>query len=343
MHSTEPIRLGVAGLHHDHVWRLLEAAAAHPGFEIVAASDPYPRLRERFAAEYRLPVHERYDPVLGDPALDAFLICADNRTSAELAVAASALGKHVLVEKPMAADLDGARRMLETSRSHGTVLMINWPYAWWPALRHGLRLAREGTLGRIWHVRYRGCHRGPENVGCSPEFTGWLFDPARNGGGALMDYCCYGANLAGLLLEHPQSVTGFTATVTRRDFPVEDNATLIVRYPEAMATLEASWSETGHLTAYRTVIQGTEGTFLIEPHGGGRLIHATDESPEGVLIEVPELDPEDSEPMAHFHAAVRHGAALHPLCAPETGFQAQRILEAGARAAWEHQESAVPE
>jgi len=93
----------------------------------------------------------------------------------------------------------------------------------------------------------------------------WLFDPHRNGGGVLVDYCCYGANLASVLLRHPQSVTGFTGTLTKPFFPLEDNATLIVRYEDAMATLEGSWSQIGKPTSYVTTIHGTTGTFLIEP------------------------------------------------------------------------------
>jgi predicted dehydrogenase len=340
--SPTPLRVGVAGLHHDHAWSLLASAADHPGIRLVSAADPSPRLRERFAQLHGLPATDDYETVLGDPSLDAVFLFADNRTSADLAVAAASRGLHVLVEKPMAADLDGASRMLEATRTHGVRLMINWPYAWWPALRHAVTVARDGLIGRIWHVRYRGCHRGPENVGCSPEFTAWLFDHRRNGGGVLVDYCGYGANLAAVLLGEPRSVTGFTATLTRRDFPVEDNATLIVRYPDAMATLEGSWSQIGSFTTYVTVLHGTSGSLLVEPYAAGRLLHATVDHPDGVPLDIPALPPEDAEPVAHFVSCLREGRPFHPLCDAVHGWQAQRILEAGAAAAWHHRETDVP-
>ncbi|MBU6300546.1 MAG: Gfo/Idh/MocA family oxidoreductase [Verrucomicrobia bacterium] len=338
MNPIEPLRIGVAGLHHDHAWGLLHSAFALPGIRIVGAADPYPALRERFERDFHLPSHDSYEAILTDETLDAVWIFTDNRAKADLACAAAARGLHVLVEKPLAADGADARRMIEAVQKAGVRLMVNWPYAWWPALQHAIRLAGEGHLGRIWHVRYRGAHQGPENCGCSPYFQEWLFDAHRNGGGVLVDYCCYGANLASTLLGPPQSVTGFTATLTKPYFPLEDNATLIVRYPEAMATLEGSWSQVGKLSSYLAVIQGTVGTFLAEPYREGRLLHATAERPDGVALDLPEPAPEASDPAAHFLWALTEDKPFHPLCDPLTGLQAQLILDAGAKAAWEHRE-----
>jgi len=53
MNPTETLRIGVAGLHHDHVWGVLHGAFQNPAVRLVAAADPYPALRERF--ERRVP------------------------------------------------------------------------------------------------------------------------------------------------------------------------------------------------------------------------------------------------------------------------------------------------
>lgn len=338
MNSSEPLRIGVTGLHHDHVWGVLHHAFEIPGIRLVSAADPYPALRERFEREFHLPSHADYSAVLEDETLHAVLVFTDNRSKADLTCLAAARGLHVMIEKPLAADGADARRMLKAVKDAGVRLMVNWPYAWWPALQRGLHLAREGHLGRVWQVRYRGAHQGPENCGCSPYFQEWLFDAHRNGGGVLIDYCCYGANLASALLSGPQSVTGFTATLTKPYFPLEDNATLIVRYADAMATLEGSWSQVGKLTSYVTAIYGTTGTFLIEPGPEGRLLHASADHPDGVALEQPRLAPEWADPAAHFLWALTEDQPFHPLCDPETGLQAQVILDAGAKAAWEHRE-----
>ena len=93
----------------------------------------------------------------------------------------------------MAADLDGAETMLSAARQRGVPLMVNWPTVWRPALRYGLTLAIEGVVGDPIQVSHRGGHAGPREFGCSPQFSEWLYDPKRNGGGALVDYCGYGA------------------------------------------------------------------------------------------------------------------------------------------------------
>ena len=65
-----------------------------------------------------------------------------------------------------------------------------------------------GEIGQLRYTRYRSAHNGPIAIGCSKEFVRDLTTPAINGAGALMDYCCYGANLAARLLGRPESVTG---------------------------------------------------------------------------------------------------------------------------------------
>ena len=77
-------------------------------------------------------------------------------------------------------------------------------------MQHALDLAQSGEIGEVWQVRYRAAHQGPKEMGASEYFCDWLYDPNRNGGGALMDYCCYGAVLSRVLLGRPHSVTAVT-------------------------------------------------------------------------------------------------------------------------------------
>src|SRR6202008_5141640 len=92
-------------------------------------------------------------------------------------------GLPVMVEKPRAADLAGAEALLAAARRANLPLMVNWPTAWRPALRHGLALAAAGEVGEPVQLSHRGGHAGPREFGCSPQFVEWLYDPHRNGGG----------------------------------------------------------------------------------------------------------------------------------------------------------------
>src|SRR5262249_10487113 len=198
------LRVGVVGLTHDHVWGNLAAIAAGDLGQVVAAAEPAPGPRERFAHEHgSADLSPEYDAVLDRRDLDALLVFADNRRSVELGARALARGLPVMLEKPMAPDLAGAGRLLAAARPARASLMVTWPSAWRPAIRHGLELARAGRVGEPVQLSHRGGHAGPREFGCSPEFSAWLYDPVQNGGGALIDYCGYGALLARVLLGPP--------------------------------------------------------------------------------------------------------------------------------------------
>ena len=88
-------------------------------------------------------------------------------------------------------------------------------------------------------------HEGPKEIGVSGEFLGWLTDPEANGGGALFDFGCYGADLMTVLMGGavPESVTAVTLTDKPGIYPkVDDDATVIVRYKGAQAVLQPSWN-----------------------------------------------------------------------------------------------------
>ncbi|MBC8291025.1 MAG: Gfo/Idh/MocA family oxidoreductase [Planctomycetes bacterium] len=324
----------VLGLSHDHVWTNLEALAAQPDTGIVAAFDSHERLRERFSSTYSRPAFETPEALFSKFEADAAYVFSSNSEGAELAILAAERGLHVLVEKPMAATLAQADAMLAAAKDNNVRLVVNWPFAWWPQMQHALRLAQDGTIGRVWNVKYRAAHAGPKELGCSDEFCEWLFDPLLNGGGgALMDYSCYGACLARVLLGVPTSVTSLMGNFCKDSISVEDNALIAMKYPQGMATAEASWTQIGKLTSYTTAIYGTEGTLVVEPRDGGGLLLATKADPEGSPVDVPEPAPHLRDSAAHFLHAIAGGGNLMPLCAAETCRDAQEILEAGLIAA----------
>ena len=328
-------KIGVAGLHHDHVWGNLEELVRSGRAEIIAAADHYPELQKKFKGLYDAPVYGDYDMLFAHKELDAVYVFADNKLSEKLCIKACENRFHCLVEKPMAATFTGAEAMLDAAKKNHVRLMINWPFVWWPQLRHAVHLAVSGEIGKIWQVKYRAAHQGPVELGCSEPFCEWLYDEERNGAGALMDYCCYGAVLAEVLLGRPDSVTGIKIqTGLKPDLTLEDNAILVLKYPDAIATTEASWTQIGKLSAYGTFIYGSEGTLVVDPDYGGKLIKATRDIPEGEEIAVPESTPDMNTASQHFLAAVEDpDYRISPLCEAENSLGAQWILEEGIRSA----------
>jgi predicted dehydrogenase len=334
-----PLRVGVLGLGHDHVWGNLAALATGELGQLVAAADPDPRLRERLTRTYGgVDVHASYDALLARTDLDAAFVFADNRTSAELGARALGRGLPVMIEKPMAADLAGADALLSAARAAGLCLMINWPTAWRPALRHGLDLVRSGAVGEPVQVSHRGGHAGPREFGCSAQFCDWLYDPARNGGGALIDYCGYGAILCRTVLGQPLAVTAVAAHLRKEGLTAEDNAIVVLRYARALGLLEASWTQIGGEPAFAVIVYGDRGTLIVhqprpgregQPVGEGTIQLVTGERSE--FIDPPALPADQRNGPACFLSRVRDGQPVEGLCAPEVGRDAQEVLTAALR------------
>lgn len=327
-------RVAALGLDHDHVWTVAAEFLARDDVDFVAAADGDAALRARAQSDLGVETYADFTELLDREQLDAVCIYTDNRASTDLTIDAAARGLHVLVEKPIARNAEDADRMIAAAERHGTRLMTNWPFAWWRNLRRAIEMAREeNSIGRIWQLRYRAAHEGIVAMGHSQQFANWVEDRERSGGGALVDYCCYGAVLARLLLGQPTAVSGLAGNFVRDDIAVEDNAVILMQYPNAMAIAEASWTQHGKLGAYAPMIYGETGSLLVGPRAGGGLLRADLDNPAGVDIPVPPAPAHLVNAAAHFLWAVRNGEPFTELCEPAICRDATAILDAGLASA----------
>jgi predicted dehydrogenase len=239
--------------------------------EIVAAGDVNADLRERIGRDYNVArVYDSWQEMIEREAgnLDIVQAASENNVHAEIVEACARQGIHVLVEKPMAARLHQANRMIKAAGDANIRLLVNWPTAWSAAWQEMERRILAGDIGEPRYFKYRSAHNGPKEIGCDPHFWQWLYDEEKNGAGAFMDYCCYGAAMCARLLGLPESVIGMRA-VLAKDYPLpDDNALIALRYPHAFGVCEASWTQvTGYATA-NPVAYGSEGAISIQ---GGKL------------------------------------------------------------------------
>ncbi len=331
----ETYRIGVAGLTHDHVWGNLENLAASENAELVAVADPNQPLLDRVTKQYGCSAYTNIPEMIDHAPLDAVYVFCDNAQGAQVAVQAAQRGLHVMVEKPMAATLDGADRMIAAADAAGVRLMINWPVVWRPQVQAALDIATRPDFGPIWQLTHRAGHGGPE-AECSPYFCEWILDPNRNGGGALIDLCCYGVNMAQVLMGRPEKVTAVTGRRYQPVLPVEDNAIIVMNYPRAMATAEGAWGQVGHpITGYLATIWGTRGSVTLGPGGGGRLWTTSAEQPATLEITPPAPMPHMANGTAHFIWALETGSEFYPLCRPAVCRDTQEVLDAAIRSARE--------
>lgn len=241
--------------------------------------------------------------------------------------------------------------MARAVRTAGVSLMVNWPSTWWPSIRKMKALIDEGAIGDVWEVKWRnGASMGPLAYGTGKDaFTDaekgqewWHY--AAEGGGALLDYCCYGACLALWFLDAaPISCQGIRANLSSPYGDAEDNAVITVRFPKALALLEATWT-TWHVGVKTgPIAYGTRGT----------LVASTRTTPGGTSEHIVELyttrghgptDPDEifaGNPLPEGRATlaeefIHHletGDPLHPTLQIEHNIRAMAILDAGKRAA----------
>ncbi len=333
-----PFRVVVAGLIHDHAWSMLPQFARIPGVEIVGAADPNPPLLNKVRKEFGVTaLFAKPVDLFRRVEADAVLVCDSNAGSVPIVEAAAAAGLHVLLEKPMASTAAGARRMFDAAKKHRVKFMVNWPIAWNPSITRALELVQEGSIGHVFHARIHMAHQGPKEAGCTPYFYNWLYDPKLNGAGALVDYCCYGAAVMGLLWGKPKEVVGVARTLAKKNFPVDDNAMVVGIWPTHTALAQASWTQNPDF--HDTLFLGVDGT--IETLHGKLFRSATrpeefshwgaEDRQNRKELPIPKPKPGFRNGPEHFVHAIRTRSPFKPLCRAETALLAQEILEAGLK------------
>ena len=248
MAQNQPLRVGVAGLSHTHVHWIF-GSEPRGDIEIVGIAEPNRELAKRYADQYDFPMSKVYDSLdeliakTNPEAVTAFGPIYDHL---EIVESCAPKGIHVMVEKPMAVNLKHARKMVKLAREHGIHLLTNYETTWYPTTHEAFKLVNgENRIGAIRKVIVRDGHRGPKKIGVDAEFLAWLTDPEENGGGAITDFGCYGANLLTWLMkgERPISVTAVTQQQQAENNPkVDDEANIILAYKDATAIIQASWN-----------------------------------------------------------------------------------------------------
>ncbi len=204
------------------------------------------------------------DELLSDDSIDAVLICAEPHLHPELVARSTEAGKHVLVEKPMAADLAGAKEIAEAAEraaSKGVQVMPAYNLRFHPVAQYVEELVSSGALGEILRVRYlHGHYREYESAGFrADEITATWGDPIEE----RRDSLFYAGSHVTLWFEWvfglPISVMSMCSFGVP-ELPVEDNSTTLLRYDGFHGSMEVS--ETLSAQSSVTEIYGTEGVVV---------------------------------------------------------------------------------
>lgn len=321
---SNPYRIGIGGLTHGHIWNLKESFLKNPDVKLVAVAESHPVIEN-----YDLPGATKYrdwQEMLATEKLDGLIVTSDNKTGAQIAISALEKSIPCLVEKAMARNASDADAMLAAAHKTNTPLMINWPIAWSPWL-HGVKeVVDSGQLGKIFHYKMRQGHRGPKEIGCGPEFYGWLYNEELNGGGAIADFCGYGAVTARWILGMPDTVYAVRGNFTK-DYPVpDDHAVCLLKYPFGSAILEGTWATNGFDPSGNPVVHGSQGTVSVFD-GELRL----NMGQEASLPQLPKVAPGD--PASYFVECLQGKRKPEGILDPVIASDACRIIDAAKASA----------
>jgi len=329
-----PLRVCVAGLVHGHIEGFLEAAAGRADIRIVAIAEQDTALAQSVTRRHPIPgvamfrtLGEALDATRPE-AVAAFSNTFDHRSIVKLC---AARGISVMMEKPLAVSLEDARAIAAAAKRGSINVMVNYETTWYPNTEEMRSLTRSGGVGDIRKLVAHDGHQGPREIGVGPEFLSWLTDPVLNGGGALMDFGCYGANLFTYLMDgtRPLTVTAVTQHIKPGVYPrVEDEATVILTYPKAQGIIQASWNWPAGRKDLE--VYGVRGSAITE--GRDDLKLRSGDGPEKEMT-APPVKPPEGDPISYLAAVVRGRVSPSGPSSLENNLIVSEILDAARRSA----------
>ena len=244
--TQAPIRFAIVGLNHDHARNFIPRTRDHKDAQLVGIVEPNRELAERYRKQFNLDANLFYaslEELVAKTSVQAvatFTSTFDHRRVVEFC---APRGIHVMMEKPLAVNMEHARAMAAAAKKGGIQIIVNYETTWYPGNQAAYELVcQQHAIGDLRKIVVHDGHSGPKG---SADFLVWLTDPVLDGGGALPDFGCYGADLITWLMneQRPTSVLAITQQFQPEVYPkVEDEATILLTYPKAQGIIQASWN-----------------------------------------------------------------------------------------------------
>jgi predicted dehydrogenase len=338
---------------HMHMGDLLREARDLPNAEIVGVCDPQPARMADAMRTLSIPRERMFldvEQCVRETRPDLAILCPATARHADCVETVASLGVDILLEKPFAASLADADRILTAVATSGVRLAINWPLRWYPPHVTAKRLIDAGTIGPIVEVHFYDGNRGPlfhraDKAVVSEEEvrrekpSSWWYSKA-DGGGSLLDYLGYGATLATWFMNGEAPIEVTTVADQPAGLDVDEHSITICRYRHGLSKLETRW---GTFTDPWTtqpqpkcgfVLVGTEGTissYDFESHVGVQTrAHA-----ETQYIPVDVLEPPFRAPVEYVLHCKEAGVPIEGPLDPVLCRTAQRIVDTAVLSARE--------
>jgi predicted dehydrogenase len=318
MAIPSPLRIGVLGAAAIVPGAVTGPAKSVPEVQVVTIAARNPDRARSMAHKLGIPkVHDTYDGLLADPEVDAVYNPLPNGLHAEWTIKALRAGKHVLCEKPFAANAAQAEQMAAAARETGLVVSEAFAYRYHPLAATMKSIIASGALGQVRHIKAQFCFLLPD-----PGNIRYRYDLA---GGSAMDAGCYPVSLVRFLAgAEPEVVSARARTIRpqvdyamRADLAFADGRTARVESALLSAMLFRSFVE----------VQGDTGVMQVtnpyHPHWFHRL---TVKNAEGTRAEHVPAQNVYVYQLRAFAAAVRGEGVL--TTSPDDAIGNMRVIDA---------------
>jgi myo-inositol 2-dehydrogenase/D-chiro-inositol 1-dehydrogenase len=272
MSKTKVLILGsgfIAEIHMESYQRFV------PEAEVVGVYTRDQQKAEIFADRFGIPKsYDELEKAIADCDCEVVDVCLPNVIHHKAVLAAAEAGKHVIIEKPFAMNLEQADEMIQVCRNAGRKLMYAEELCFAPKYERTRKLVSEGAIGKIYQMRQCEKHSGPH--------SDWFYDAEQSGGGALMDMGCHGIGwFRWMLGGRPKVVSVFAQMQNnlihggRTD--VEENSVCMVEFEGgALGVAENSWAKHGGMDD-RVEIYGTGGVIYADLFMGSSALTYSEE------------------------------------------------------------------
>jgi len=348
-----PIKIAGINFDHFHMGDLLRMAANHPDAQIVSLSDEKPERMLAAAENFGVPAdrcYTDYRACLKETTPDLVILCPATANHGEWTEKIAPFGVHILMEKPFAAGLAEADRMIAAMAKTGKKLAINWPLAWYPSHRTAKRLIDEKRIGDVLQVHYYDGNRGPlyhgaDKVEHTPEEIerekphSWFYKKAH-GGGSLLDYLGYGTTLGTWFMKGEKPIEVTAVVDQPSGLEVDEHSVTIARYARGLSKFETRW---GTLTDPWTlqpqpkcgfILVGTSGSIASYDYDSTVRLQ-TRANPEGQDIPVDQIPAPFQNPIQYMIDAIRNDRPIEGPLSPAISRIGQQIVDSAVLSAQE--------
>jgi predicted dehydrogenase len=342
-------KIRVAGINFDHMHMgdLLRMCHEHPDVDIVGICDETPARMASTAATFGIGAERQFKDwrkCLEAAKPDFVILCPATALHAEYVERCAPYGVHLFVEKPFAATLSEADRMIAAAKRHKVRLAINWPLRWYPSHVTAHRLLTEGLIGDLQEVHYYDGNRGPLRHTADkietkpgPKAKSWFYQKAK-GGGSLLDYLGYGTTL-GTWFHGGRKPLEVTAVVDQpKGLEVDEHSITVARYATGLSKFETRWGTFTDPWVRQPqpkcgfVLKGSRGTIATYDYEGTIRVQ-TEAKPEGFEVPVDGLQAPNANPIQYFVDRLRTGKPVEGPLSPKVCRIGQQIVDSAVLSA----------